>query len=70
MEIEAVERTDQLCPACSAGDPLEIAYGLPGYELFEHAAELGYALGGCVLSDESPKWQCRVCETQWGLVPW
>ena len=70
MEIEIAEQTDELCPTCSAPHPLEIVYGMPDSELFEHAEDLGYALAGCAVTDEDPKWQCRACGTQWGIMPW
>jgi hypothetical protein len=70
MEFETAERTDELCPACSTADPLEIAYGLATFEFYEQAPALGYALGGCEITDESPKWRCPACGFEWGLVPY
>lgn len=50
------------CPFC--GVPLKlvpIAYGYPTYKTFEQARRGEVALGGCIVSDDDPKWACATC---------
>ena len=53
------------CPNCKGTNVAEIMYGLPCHEFME---ELGkdenkgkYALGGCCVSDNDPKYSCNEC---------
>ena len=36
-------------------------YGLPTHEAFVDAEEGKIVLGGCVISNESPRWHCPNC---------
>jgi hypothetical protein len=55
----------RICPVCGAtGVP--IVYGLPGADLIEQEDRGEVALGGCVISDFSPTFQCPTCENEWG----
>jgi hypothetical protein len=53
------------CPQCKSGDPLPIVYGYPGAEAAEAADQGKILLGGCVISDDDPHWQCAVCRHRW-----
>jgi hypothetical protein len=48
-------------------EPLRIVYGYPGLDLFEAEQRGELVLGGCLIGDESPEFQCRDCSS--GL-PW
>lgn len=55
------------CPRCGASRALRIIYGFPIGPI--EAVERGEAtLGGCVVGFDSPRWQCRVCQTRFGLL--
>jgi len=49
-----------------------ILYGLPHFttELERELDEQRAVLGGCVLFDESPQWQCVACGHRWGKIEW
>ena len=57
------------CPECNEGGPLHIAYGFPMGDMFEAEQRGEIALGGCVVSPESPTWRCRKCGHEWGGPP-
>jgi hypothetical protein len=44
-----------------------IVYGYPTSELFEVAERGEVRLGGCVIGNESPDYECRDCRA---LLPW
>lgn len=54
------------CPKCGERKVLPIVYGLPGEDLFEAAERKEVFLGGCVISDDDPVWQCGACGAAWG----
>jgi hypothetical protein len=49
----AGERT---CPVCGTPDARPILYGFPTAEAFD---DPGIAIGGCVISEDSPRYRCR-----------
>jgi len=59
--FKRVRRPDVTCPYCGAKDQKEIMYGLPTHEAFVDAEEGKIVLGGCVISNESPRWHCPNC---------
>ncbi len=56
------------CPKCGSPDVIPIMYGLPSEEAAEEARQGKIALGGCCISDDSPRWHCRDCEPEWGTI--
>ena len=56
------------CPSCGSPDRIPIAYGLPTQETVERADRGEVLLGGCLVHDEAPRWQCRACGTTWGRL--
>lgn len=48
------------CPRCG-GEPVPIAYGLPGAEMLAAAERGEIRLGGCVVFDGQPTGQCAAC---------
>jgi hypothetical protein len=58
---------DRPCPRCGETDAVPIVYGLPDHELFAASGRGEVALGGCVIGDESPDYECRGCGSP---LPW
>jgi hypothetical protein len=60
------------CPACRSPRVARILYGLPHFTpALERELDEGRAvLGGCVVFDESPRWQCVACGHRWGRIEW
>jgi hypothetical protein len=56
------------CPACGHAFPAQILYGLPELtpELEREVLLKRVALGGCLIDDSSPNWQCFSCGHAWG----
>jgi hypothetical protein len=50
----------KVCPRCE-GDLLPIAYGYPGPEMMAAAERGEIVLGGCIVSERDPKFQCKHC---------
>ena len=45
------------CPFCG-GKAVPILYGMPTFDAFQRAERGELAIGGCILSDDAPAWQC------------
>ena len=45
------------CPTCGS-QAVPIMYGMPTFDAFQQAERGELAIGGCVLADEAPAWQC------------
>ncbi|MFT8348850.1 hypothetical protein [Clostridium saccharoperbutylacetonicum] len=54
------------CPACGATDTIKILYDEPTYESCEAAERGEIALGGCLISEVSPKRYCKACGEDFG----
>ena len=63
-----VDPNDVRCPKCETSNPVEIVYGLPSTEMNAAALEGVIALGGCVVNDDSPAYECRACGHAFGEV--
>ena len=57
-----------LCPKCETPNPLEILYGLPSQEMQRAETEGSIALGGCIIGNDSPAYQCRDCGERFGTI--
>ncbi len=59
------------CSRCGSTDAVEIVYGLPDHGLFAASERGEVALGGCVIGEESPEFECRRCGAPmaWGSPP-
>ncbi len=53
------------CPKCKSINVIPIVYGLPTPEAEEEAKKGLFKLGGCIVSEESPKWHCKNCGYEW-----
>jgi hypothetical protein len=56
----------QACPKCGSHDRIPIVYGYPTKESMARAGRGELALGGCLVDDRNPRWECRACGTRWG----
>ena len=56
-------RGKKRCPLCQSTKVASIMYGLPapGYE---EGSRDDVVLGGCIVGDDSPEWQCKNCGRQ------
>lgn len=54
------------CPKCLSKTIVPIMYGLPTEKAFLESQQGKLVLGGCCISDESPKWHCKACEHEFG----
>jgi hypothetical protein len=58
--------TSTTCPACGAGDPIRIVYGMPLPDDFARAEAGEMELAGCLVPDVAPTLRCRNCGVGWG----
>jgi hypothetical protein len=49
------------CPACHQPSLRQIVYGMPGVDLAQAAERGGVILGGCIVDDGNPRWECVSC---------
>jgi hypothetical protein len=67
------QHTGDYCPKCHSKQVAEILYGL--YPLPLPASlqadfdSRRIRLGGCCVSETSPKWRCLSCGSEWGILP-
>ena len=56
------------CPNCDKSWIAEIFWGLPGnMDILEEGLERKeIVLGGCLVTNNDPKWKCNDCNHQWG----
>ena len=56
------------CPSCNSSSVAEILYGYyPNMDSIKEALEKNeIVLGGCVVTDHDPKWECNSCHHKWG----
>ena len=55
------------CPTCGSTDAVPILYGYPTNEAFEASERGEFVLGGCVVGEESPDFECSGCGAP---LPW
>jgi len=55
------------CPNCNSSSVAEIFWGYPADmdSLKEKLEKKEIVLGGCVVSDNDPKWECNNCNHRW-----
>ena len=54
------------CPSCGSTQTARIGYGYPSDEMIAAAERGEVAIGGCIVSDNDPKYSCRECYRAWG----
>jgi len=57
-----------ICPSCRSKNTALIFWGYPGdMEGYLNAvAKKEIVPGGCILSNNDPKWECTGCHNRWG----
>ena len=55
-----------MCPKCKSAETVPIVYGLPDWDLGRAAERGELVLGGCMVTDDDPRWRCRACEADFG----
>ena len=58
------ENKPNKCPACGSQKVVRILYGMPSYEAFLDSKAGKIILGGCVISDNDPRWGCIDCNAK------
>lgn len=60
-----VSQAPEKCPCCGAPSVAPIMYGLPDFSPeLRRAVDAGeLVLGGCVVSNDDPRWKCTKCKT-------
>jgi hypothetical protein len=54
------------CPQCLSNEILRVMYGMPTEKAWEESQQGKFMIGGCCVSDESPKWHCPACKHEFG----
>jgi len=56
------------CPNCNKESIAEILWGYPAdiSVIDEKLERKEIVLGGCIVTDHDPKWECNDCHHQWG----
>ena len=55
------EASVQACPRCGSNEAVRILYGYPTFEAAEAERRGEVVLGGCLVGEESPDFECRSC---------
>jgi predicted RNA-binding Zn-ribbon protein involved in translation (DUF1610 family) len=54
-----------VCPICNKKSVVKIVYGYPSQELLDEAIKKEVVLGGCIVDEANPEFQCLQCGNQW-----
>ena len=56
------------CPKCDSFRIAEILWGYTAdvKKLEKKLDKKEIVLGGCIVTDHDPKWECNECHTRWG----
>ena len=59
----------KLCPECKSENVMPIHYGfIDDPDALERIKNGEFATGGCCIDEDSPKWQCRDCNKEFGKI--
>ena len=63
-----MEKSESLqCPECKSKNVAWILWGYPNMDAIQEQLDKGeITLGGCIITDNDPKWECNVCNHMWG----
>ena len=67
MEVQALNKPT--CPKCKSNNTAWIFWGYPANfdETMEKQVERKeIVMGGCIVTDHDPKWECNECYYRWG----
>jgi len=67
-EVQTLTETKPVCPECNKNNVALIFWGYPGdMDWYVKAIqEKEIVGGGCLVSENDPKWECTNCYWQWG----
>lgn len=68
MSKQHATKAAPVCPTCGSTKAIPIVYGLPTYDTFLEAKQGKFTLGGCMISEESPRWECPDCHERFGQL--
>ena len=56
------------CPNCNKESIAEILWGYPAdmEAIVDELEKKEIILGGCIVTDHDPKWECNDCHHRWG----
>ena len=56
------------CPNCNKKWIAEILWGYPEHTdaIEEELERKEIVLGGCIVTEHDPKWECNICNHRWG----
>jgi len=59
---------DMRCPECDSSSVAEILWGYPADmdRIKDALDKKEIVLGGCLVTEHDPKWECNECLTRWG----
>jgi len=68
LEKKRLKLKEKVCPSCSKKNKvIRILYGYPNDDnVFEKEKEGKLRIGGCVVSNDSPKYYCKRCDLEFG----
>jgi len=68
MEDEEVQALNKpTCPKCKSNNVAQIFWGYANIESMEESLEKKeIVLGGCMVTDNDPEWECNDCGNRWG----
>jgi hypothetical protein len=64
VPVNFSKRKPAKCPGCGARKVVRILYGFPADDAFDAAEKGKLVIGGCVVSECDPAWQCTGCGAQ------
>ena len=67
-EVQTLTETKPVCPECNKNNIALIFWGYPGDMdwYLKAIQEKEIVGGGCLVSENDPKWECTDCYWQWG----
>jgi hypothetical protein len=67
-EVQTLTETKPACPECKSNNVALIFWGYPGdMDWYLKAIEDKEIVpGGCMVTDNDPKWECNDCPNRWG----
>ena len=68
MKPTKVSHKPTQCQICHHTTVVEIVYGDPTAETYQLSEEGKLVLGGCVILDNSPDWECVQCKTRYRKI--
>jgi len=67
-EVQTLSEQKQVCPECKSKNVAWIFWGYPGdmSTIKEELDKGKIVLGGCIITNQDPKWECNECLHIWG----